>query len=137
MFCCIFFILGGKNTQRRSVIILLSLPPMEGAEKQSQHSHLKAGLEVRQKIQSSSVFLSVCVLLGWCNNIVLHTGICKIIRWYPKIRSIGHSPGSRGSYCNDEDKSEQVPLGSFLRVSLMMAQSHFVHREGRSRPGTS
>lgn len=132
MFCCIFFTLGGKNAQRRSVMILLGLPSMEGTEKQSQHSYLKAGL--LGQTEHSVFFLPfLCVLLGWCSNIVLLTDIYKIIRWYPRISSIGHLPGSCRSYCNNEVKSEQIPLGSFLRASLMMAQSHFIHREGKSR----
>lgn len=59
MFCGIFFILGGKNAQRRPVIILLSLPSMEGAEKQPQHSYLKAGLQGQKK--HSVFFLSFCI----------------------------------------------------------------------------
>lgn len=58
-----------KNAQRMCVIILLSLPPMEGAENQSQQSHLKAGLWGQTK---NSVFF--CLTLFLC--------FAKLVEYY-------------------------------------------------------
>lgn len=114
---CTFCALGGQSAQRRFRIISLSLPSVEGAEKQLQQLHWKI------------VFFCLPLPSGWCNNTVWLTGFCRMTRWYSKIRWAGHLSASAVDHTLMMRWNQKgCLLEIFLGLLWSAVQSHFCWR---------